>query len=461
MGRSPLVPAAAQHPENGTRSPVGGHSSHESPPPARLPRPRPCVVERALPRPAAGQGRSHPATPDRTRDRQRPIPRDSAEQPRARRPPGRADLAFPRLRGGRVPQSQCPRLQARAAGVRAPHGRRPGRVGLLLRRPRRADRRAQLPAAGRHRAARRGRSARRGHRPAGGAARACRPGASTRPHLHHRRLPQRPLRGARAIAQRQRPGRDGGAGCPHRLLRRARRGRRGRPDRRQQHLHASPRHRAALRGRRSRGDDEGGARQGAARHRPAPDPLGQHLDGRELHVQPRCGAGAGRAQAQSAVARAGAAQPEHRRTQRVGLAGAAGLCAARCERIREGELRQPLRRRRGDPRLERARAREPAPAPRRSARAGPRAERRCARRRGVRRVPGDRALAVACHPALARRDAGAARASTRRRASCSWGGPSEAARRRPRSAGFRPGGRASTSRPPRVRCAPRRSPWSP
>ena len=142
----------------------------------------------------------------------------------------------------------CPRLQARAAGIRAPHGRRPGRVGLLLRRPRRADRRAQLPAAGRHRAARRGRSARRGHRHAGSAARACRPGASTRPHLHHRRLPQRPLRGARAsFAQRQRPGRDGGAGCPHRFLRSARRGRRGRPDRRQQHLHASPRHRAAHR----------------------------------------------------------------------------------------------------------------------------------------------------------------------------------------------------------------------
>ena len=52
----------------------------------------------------------------------------------------------------------------------------------------------------------------------------------------------------------------------------------------------------------------------------------------------------GRAETQPAVARAGAAQPEHRCTQRVGLVGAAGLCAARCERIREGELRQPLRR---------------------------------------------------------------------------------------------------------------------
>ncbi len=53
---------------------------------------------------------------------------------------------------------------------------------------------------------------------------------------------------------------------------------------------------------------------------------------------------AGRAETQPAVAPASAAQLEHRCAQRVGLIGAAGLCAARCERIREGEFRQPLRR---------------------------------------------------------------------------------------------------------------------
>src|SRR6185369_2836162 len=104
-----------------------------------------------------------------------------------------------------------------------------------------------------------------------------------------------------------------------------------------------------------------------------------------------------------------AAQLEHRCTQRVGLAGAAGLCAARCERIREGEFRQPLRRRRGDPRVECAGARKPAPATWRSARVGPRAQRRRACRRGLRCIPRNRALAMACHPALAGRDAGAAR----------------------------------------------------
>ena len=177
---------------------------------------------------------------DRARDRQCTLSGHSAEQPGKRRARGGPYAARAGLRSDRARQSAGEEVSSGAARLCAAPAERERDRPAFLCRARRADRRAQLPAAGRHQPAGPGRDQGRGGRHRRPVRQQAGSGQLTRPDRDPGRLSRQPVQQEDA----QHPGlgglgRDGCARRDDRLLGRARSRGRGWPGGHEQRVHAA------------------------------------------------------------------------------------------------------------------------------------------------------------------------------------------------------------------------------